>query len=154
MRRKEKEITDKKEIEQIFEDAQVCRLGMFDGEKTYIVPLSFGYEKDTLYFHSALTGRKIDILKKNPNVCFEIDTPGKTISSDKACNWSMAFKSIIGEGSVLFLDDESDKIDAMNIIMGHYSDKDEWDFDSKMVESVSVFKIEIEDISAKRSGTD
>lgn len=153
MRRKEKEITDKKEIEQIFKKALVCRLGLVDGKKPYIVPLNFGYEKDILYFHSALVGRKIDVLKRNSNICFEIDIPGKTISSDKACNWSMVFLSIIGEGRVLFIDNESEKIKALNIIMSHYSDKDEWDFNKKMMEKTLVFKVEIDNVSAKRSGT-
>ncbi len=152
MRRKEKEITDKKEIEQIFKDAQVCRLGLFDGKSPYIVPLNFGYKEDTLYIHSSLVGRKIDILKNNPNVCFEIDIPGKTINSEKACNWSMAFVSIIGEGKAQFLDEEADKINALNIIMEHYSDSGEWDFNKKMMEKTLVFKVEIENISAKRSG--
>ena len=153
MRRKEKEITDKKEIEHIFKEALVCRLGMFDGEKPYIVPLNFGYKDNTIYFHSALAGKKIDILKKNPDVCFEIDIPGKTINSEKACNWSMAFISIIGEGKVLFLNDATDKINALNIIMEHYSDTNEWDFNKKMMGKTLVFKVEIENISAKRSGT-
>ena len=151
MRRKEKEITNGNEIEQIFKEALVCRLGMFDGKIPYIVPMNFGYRDNTLYFHSALVGRKIDILKKNPDVCFEIDIPGKTITSDKACNWSMVFLSIIGEGSVLFIDNESEKIKALNIIMSHYSDKDNWDFNKKMMGKTLVFKVEIENISVKRS---
>ena len=65
MRRKEKEIKDKKEIEQIFKEAHVCRLGMVDGKIPYIVPMNFGYRDNILYFHSALSGRKIDILKNN-----------------------------------------------------------------------------------------
>lgn len=152
MRRKEKEITDKREIEQIFKDAQVCRLGLYDGNSPYIVPLNFGYKENTLFFHSALVGRKIDILKKNPGVCFEIDIPGKTISSDKACNWSMAFLSIIGEGKVIFINNETEKINALNVVMGHYSDKDEWDFNKKMVEKTLVFKVDIDKISVKKSG--
>lgn len=152
MRRKEKEITDKREIEQIFKDAQVCRLGLYDGNSPYIVPLNFGYKENTLFFHSALVGRKIDILKKNPGVCFEIDVPGKTISSDKACNWSMAFLSIIGEGKVIFINNETEKINALNVVMGHYSDKDEWDFNKKMVEKTLVFKVDIDKISVKKSG--
>ncbi|MCK5673907.1 MAG: pyridoxamine 5'-phosphate oxidase family protein [Spirochaetales bacterium] len=153
MRRKEKEITEKNEIEQIFKEAQVCRLGLFDGKSPYIVPLNFGYKEDTLYFHSAMVGRKIDILKRNPNVCFEIDIPGKTINSEKACNWSMSFVSIIGEGKVRFLDDETDKVDALNIIMKHYSESGKWDFNKKMMEKTLAFKVKIENISAKRSGT-
>jgi len=153
MRRKEKELTDQYEIDQIFIEAHVCRLGMLDGVKPYIVPLNFGYKDNTIYFHSALVGRKIDILTKNPEVCFEIDIPGKAISSEKACNWSMAFISIIGEGRVIFIKNESEKIEALNIIMSHYSDKDEWNFNKKMVGKTLVFKVKIENISAKRSGT-
>ena len=64
MRRKEKEIKDKKEIEQIFKYSHVCRLGIFDGKMPYIVPMNFGYRDNILYFHSALEGRKVDIQKK------------------------------------------------------------------------------------------
>jgi len=152
MRRKEKGITNRTEIEQILKEAQVCRLGMVDGKTPYIVPLNFGYRENTLYFHSASSGRKIDILKNNPEVCFEIDIPGKIINSEKACNWGMEFLSIIGEGDVLFLDDEKERVEALNIIMRHYSDKDDWKFNNKMLEKTSVFKVKIDSISAKRSG--
>ncbi|MCD6396118.1 MAG: hypothetical protein J7L71_01140, partial [Spirochaetaceae bacterium] len=74
------------------------------------------------------------------------------ITSDKACNWSMAFLSVIGEGRVLFIDNESEKIKALNIIMSHYSDKDNWDFNKKMMGKTLVFKVEIENISFKKSG--
>jgi nitroimidazol reductase NimA-like FMN-containing flavoprotein (pyridoxamine 5'-phosphate oxidase superfamily) len=152
MRRKEKKITDKKEIEQIFKDAQVCRLGLFDGKYPYIVPMNFGYRDNILYFHSALVGRKIDILKKNPDICFEIDIPGKTIISEKACNWSMAFSSIIGEGKVVFINDKGEQAEALNIIMEHYSRKGEWDFNRKMMDKTLAFKVNIDNISVKRSG--
>jgi nitroimidazol reductase NimA-like FMN-containing flavoprotein (pyridoxamine 5'-phosphate oxidase superfamily) len=65
MRRKDRKITDRAEIEAIIAKAQVCRLAMADKDRPYIVPLSFGYEDNTLYFHSANTGKKIDILKNN-----------------------------------------------------------------------------------------
>lgn len=151
MRRKEKEITDKKEIEQIFETAQVCRIAMIDGRKPYIVPMNFGYKDNILYFHTALYGRKIDILNNNPDVCFEIDIPGEVIKSKEACSWSMAFQSIIGEGSVFFVENVTEKSEALNIIMSHYSDKDEWDFNKKMMEKTLVFKVKINNISVKKS---
>ena len=69
MRRKDKEITDIKEIESILQGAQVCRLGMADNNMPYVIPVCFGYKEHTVYIHSASEGRKIDTLKKNPNVC-------------------------------------------------------------------------------------
>ena len=152
MRRKEKEITDRNNIEQTFKEAQVCRLGLFDGKIPYIVPMNFGYRDDILYFHSAVSGRKIDILEKNPVVCFEIDILGEPVTSEKACNWSMTFKSIIGEGRVSFIDDENEKTDALNIIMGHYSEKTNWEFNRKMMDKTLIFKVKVVSISSKRSG--
>lgn len=144
----------RKDIEQIFKEANVCHLGMFDGKMPYIVPLNFGYKDNILYFHSALSGRKIDILNKNPDVCFEIDISGEPISSDKACNWSIAFRSVMGEGRVSFIDDENKKAEAVNIIMGHYSGNAEWDFNRKMLAKTSVFMVIIDNISTKRSGVE
>jgi uncharacterized protein len=152
MRKKEKEIKDTDSLVQIFKEAQVCRLGMFDGELPYIVPMNFGYSDNILYFHSALSGRKIDIIKNNPNVCFELDIQGDLIDSDKACNWSMKYKSIIGSGKVVFIENEKEKINALNIIMDHYSGKGEWDFNIRMMERTLVFRVEIKEISAKQSG--
>ena len=65
MRRKEKEIVEKSEIEAVISKASVCRLGMAEEGMPYVVPLCFGYENNTLYFHSAKEGKKVDILKKN-----------------------------------------------------------------------------------------
>lgn len=154
MRRKEKEITVRKDIEQIFTEAHVCRLGMFDGEMPYIVPMNFGYRDDILYFHSALSGRKIDILNKNPNVCFEIDIPGEVIKSKAACSWSMSYRSIVGEGKVQFIKDNREKIDAFDIIMNQYSENNNWEFNQKMIDKTLVFKVKIDSISSKKSGTD
>jgi len=57
MRRREKQITDTKQMEQILAQAQVCRLAMVDKGHPYVVPLNFGYRDGALYFHSALEGR-------------------------------------------------------------------------------------------------
>lgn len=152
MRKKEKELINNKEIEQIFKEAHVCRLGMVDGKIPYIVPMNFGYRDNILYFHSALSGRKIDILRENPNVCFEIDIPGEVINSKEACSWSMNYRSIIGEGKAEFIWDEDEKADALNIIMGHYSGKTNWDINRKMLKNTLVFKVLINNMSAKRSG--
>ena len=73
MRKKEKEITEKSEIEAVIQKATVCRVGMSDNNIPYIVPMCFGYQEDAIYVHGSLKGKKTDILKKNQNVCFEFD---------------------------------------------------------------------------------
>lgn len=73
MRRTDREIANRKEIEDILRRSTVCRLAMIDAGRPYLVPLCFGYDAGILYFHSAPVGKKIDLLKKNRNVCFEFD---------------------------------------------------------------------------------
>ena len=73
MRRGEREIKDRKEIEAIIERANVCRIGLSDGKMPYVIPMDFGYKDNCLYFHCAREGKKIDIIKRNNSACFEMD---------------------------------------------------------------------------------
>ncbi len=92
MRRDDREITNCLEIESILHHAIVCRIGLADGDEPYIVPVSFGYEDRTIYFHSAPEGKKISMLKKNSRCCFEVDQCDNVISADRPCDWSMRYQ--------------------------------------------------------------
>ncbi len=81
MRREDKEINDIATIEGIIRKARVCRLALSENGQPYIVPLCFGYKDNNLYFHSAGEGKKLDIIKKNNNVCFEFDIDLELVKS-------------------------------------------------------------------------
>jgi nitroimidazol reductase NimA-like FMN-containing flavoprotein (pyridoxamine 5'-phosphate oxidase superfamily) len=151
MRTKDKEISDGAAIEAIIQKATVCRLGMVDGNKPYIVPLSFGYYDNVLYFHGALKGQKIDILRKNPSVCFEFDLVAEPVESEKACSWSMKYQSVIGFGKAFFVEDSDEKREALSVIMAQYSDQ-LFQFPEKMLKATAVIKVEIESMTGKHSG--
>ena len=150
MRRSEKEITDKLAIEKIINASLVCRLALSDGNQQYIVPLCFGYQDRTLYFHSALEGKKIDILKKNKRTCFEFDVNSEIIKAEKACKWGMKYQSVIGFGKAVLVENIAEKKKALNIIMNHYSDRD-FQFTDKAIKKIAVIKIEIEGMTGKHS---
>ena len=150
MRRSEKEITDESAIEAIINASLVCRLALSDGDQPYIVPLSFGYQDRTLYFHSALEGKKIDILKKNNRTCFEFDVNSEIIKAEKACKWGMKYQSVIGFGKAVLVENIAEKKKALNIIMNHYSDRD-FQFTDKAIKKIAVIKIEIEGMTGKYS---
>jgi nitroimidazol reductase NimA-like FMN-containing flavoprotein (pyridoxamine 5'-phosphate oxidase superfamily) len=150
MRKKEKEITDKNEITAIITKAKVCRLAMLDGTRPYIVPLSFGYHDNTLYFHGSLKGKKIDLIRENPNVCFEFDHLIETSESEKACNWSMKFQSVIGFGKACLLDGKEEKQMALTVIMAQYSAQ-QFDFPEKILQATAVIKVTIESLTGKQS---
>ncbi len=151
MRRKEKEITQKSEIETIIQKSLVCRVGLCDNDIPYIVPLCFGYKDNTIYVHGSLKGRKIDILKKNQNICFEFDINSEVVKAENACEWGMKYKSVIGFGKAFFLEDKKEKQKALNIIMSQYSNKP-FKFPEKVINGTSVIKIEIASMTGKQSG--
>ncbi len=98
MRRSDREEKDQTVIKNVISRPTVCRLGMVDGDKPDVVPLCFVYDGQYLYIHSATKGRKIDVLKKNPNVCFEIDLIAEATTAENACDWGMKYQSVIGFG--------------------------------------------------------
>ena len=150
MRRKEKEIVEKNEIEGVIAAAKVCRLAMADNGQPYIVPLSFGYVDDVLYFHSAMEGKKLDILKKNNKVCFEFDIDAEIKVGKTACEWGMKFRSVIGFGRAYFIEDPESKRSALDTIMGQYS-SDAFEFPDKTIAKTIVIRVEIESMTGKRA---
>ncbi len=151
MRRKDRVITDAPTLKTIIEKSSVCRLGMNHGDRPYILPLSFGFHANSLYFHGALKGLKIDLLRKDPNVCFEFDTLYETLSSEEPCDFDMKYQSIFGTGKAGFIEDLDEKRLALNIIMAQYSDK-EFEFPEKMLKGTAVIKVEIETMTGKQCG--
>jgi nitroimidazol reductase NimA-like FMN-containing flavoprotein (pyridoxamine 5'-phosphate oxidase superfamily) len=106
-------------MEQILEQAQVCRLAMVDQGRPYVVPLNFGYRDGCLYFHSAKEGRKIDVLRADPHVCFEVDELVKINKAAQACDWGVSFRSVIGRGIARILETPAEKKTGLDIIMPH-----------------------------------
>lgn len=151
MRRKDREIS-KDEIFEIINKCMVLRIAMISGDKPYIVPMNFGYSYEgdvlELFFHSAFEGKKIDALKNNPYVCFEMDCGHDLITGENACKYSYRYESVIGEGVVTFLDDMDLKKEALNHLMRHQTGKS-FEFDDKAANSVLVFKITVSEISGK-----
>jgi nitroimidazol reductase NimA-like FMN-containing flavoprotein (pyridoxamine 5'-phosphate oxidase superfamily) len=150
MRRKEKEITVFSEMEDIIRRSQVCRLGLVDEDGAYIVPLCFGYKDNSLFFHSAREGRKIDILKRHNRVCFEFDGDTRITSGKTACAWGMQFRSVIGYGEASFIEDPKEKRRALDIIMGQYADGD-FEYSDKALDKTLIIKVNISSMTGKKS---
>ncbi len=151
MRKKEQEIKNIKDIEAIIEQAEICRLALCDFNMPYIVPLCYGYKEKTLYFHCAPEGKKIDILKKNNNVCFEIEAGAVINKSDIPCNWAIRYKSVIGFGKAYLVTNAQEKKAALDILMSHYANG-KFDYLPKSFANALIIKVVIENMTGKRSG--
>ena len=125
MRRKDREVTEMEEIQQIFDECKVCRIGIMDENGPYIVPVNYGYVREEgkviLYIHGAREGKKIDLIRKNANVGVEIDYRHELVEGDTACQYSYYYASIIGKGAVMKLGDSAANMNVETIPTGSLS---------------------------------
>lgn len=153
MRRKDREVTDPALIDEIIRQSQCCRLGLAEDGKVYIVPLHFGcVEQDgkrIFYFHSASQGRKLDLIRRNGWAGFELDCGCVLQPAECACEYSAAFRSIIGGGTVTIVENDAEKRAGLEAIMAHSTGKNGWSFDDAAVEKVCVIRLEVQELSCK-----
>ncbi|MGZ7109671.1 MAG: pyridoxamine 5'-phosphate oxidase family protein [Methanobacterium sp.] len=152
IRRQDKEIKDQALIRNILHKAKFCRIGLSDDNKPYIVPMNFVFKTNRLYLHSAREGRKIEIIRKNNNVCFEIDIKTELITSKIACDWSMRYLCIIGYGKAHLIIDSEEKRKALDIIMDKYSPDSSFDYSDDSISKVIIIEVKIMEMTGKKSG--
>lgn len=152
MRRKEREVTEISQIEEIIHKSDVCRIAFADGNKPYIVTMNFGYEQNParLYFHCAAEGRKIDMIKSNSNVCFEMDTDHQLYGGKDPCDWGMHYSSVVGYGRISILDENEARKTGMASIMEHYTHRKEYEFDNQVFGRTVILMLEIAEMTGKK----
>lgn len=154
MRRKDREVTNKDEILEIIRKCDVCRLAFYDEDYPYIIPMNFGFSSEgadiELLFHCANAGKKLDLIKANPKAGFEMDCSHKLIlGKEKDCNSTMEYESICGNGMIEILSEDR-KVYALTQLMNQYSSKDNFEFSEKDLMGITVFKLTVQHIYAKR----
>jgi nitroimidazol reductase NimA-like FMN-containing flavoprotein (pyridoxamine 5'-phosphate oxidase superfamily) len=151
MRKKEKEIRDTAEIEAVIRKADTCRLGLSVDNQAYIVPLNFGFDGKYLYFHTAREGKKIDMIRRNNRVCFEMDVNCQMVRAENPCDWTMKFQSVIGYGKAFLLTDAEEKRRGLDAIMAHYSGR-LGEYPENLLDRLAVIRVDIETMTGKQSG--
>ena len=154
MRRKDKEITDSKEIRKIIEDAVYCNVAMCQNNNPYVVPMNFGFQEDYVYLHSVNEGWKIDILKENPQVCIAIVQKVQFIKSLNICRSSMKYNSVLIFGKAEFILDQIEREKALGFIVRHYDkniEKDALEFSKYDLDKLTLLKVKIEKVTGKKS---
>ena len=152
MRRKDREITDFNEMLEIMKKCDICRIALNDEEFPYIVPLNFGLDiqedKVLLYFHSAMKGKKLDLITKDNRAAFEMDCDHNFILYEERMSCTMGYASITGHGIIEFVPKE-DKYEALKILMRHYHAED-FKFNTDMIKVTTVLKMTVTDMVGKR----
>jgi hypothetical protein len=151
MRRQDRKITDREEIDAILRSAKVMHLALADNNVPFVVPLFFGYDGTSLYFHSAPEGTKIEILKRNDRVCFVVSIDHGVIESDKACDFEAKHRTVIGSGKAVFIEDDEAKIKALDLIVAKLSDK-KFAYPKENLSRTAVVRIDCDSIKGKKHG--
>lgn len=152
MRRHEREITDKRELEAVLAKATVVHLAMTDGARPYVVPMNFGFAGGCLYVHCAKEGRKVDILRRNPHVCFNVFTDDAVIPGHgpTACSFTSRYRSVTGSGRVEFIDDDEGRRKALDVILAHYA-AGPFQYDDAALARTCVLRIDVESMTGKKA---
>jgi nitroimidazol reductase NimA-like FMN-containing flavoprotein (pyridoxamine 5'-phosphate oxidase superfamily) len=155
MRKANREITDFDEIVGVMQDCGVCRLALNGPDGTpYIVPLNFGLAVDgnavALYFHSALEGLKLDLIRRDNRAAFEMDCKHQLLPAEEGCRCSFAYESVMGAGTISLVDGE-EKVRGLDLIMAHYHLGENAHYSPAVVQRTAVYRLDVKTITGKRN---
>ena len=152
MTKRERQITDEAQIMDILDKGKVLHLGLAVDNEPYVVPMNYGYTHEdgklVIYLHSAVRGKKLDMIRANPKVFFEIDCDLVPFESELPCQYGLAYSSVMGKGIARIVDDVEEKKRAMSILMKTQTGKD-FTFEDRLVSIVAVVRIDVEAYTAK-----
>ena len=152
MTKRELQITDESQILRILDTAKVLHLGMAVDNEPYVVPMNYGYTQEdgkvVLYLHSALRGKKLDMIRQNPKVFFELDCDRVPFEGNMPCQYGLSYASVMGRGTARIVEDVEEKKTAMSILMKTQTGKD-FSFEDRLVSIVAVIRIDVAEYTAK-----
>ena len=152
MTKRERQVTDPEQILHILDTGKVVHLGLSVNDEPYVVPMNYGYTMEegklTLYLHSAVRGKKLDMIQANSKVFFEIDCDRMPFEGRVPCQYGMVYSSIMGRGTATLVEDAEAKKQAMTILMKTQTGKD-FSFNDRLVSIVPVIRIDVSEYTAK-----
>ena len=152
MTKRERQVTDPGQIRHILDTAKVLHLGLCVDNEPYVVPMNYGYTEENgklvVYLHSAVRGKKLDMIRANPKVFFSIDCDRQPFTGDLPCQYGLVYSSIMGKGKARIVEDVEEKKQAMAILMKTQTGKD-FAFADRLVSMVAVIRIDVEEYTAK-----
>ena len=153
MRKIDRKVTEIPAINTVIEEMDAIRVGFYDGEEVYIVPLSFGFVEEggkyTFYMHGAKAGRKADLVKQCGKAGFEMDKAICVQTDPEPCDHTVTYNSIIGHGTIEEVTDPQEKVVGLNAIMKQNTGKGDWEFPEKMIEATLVMKLTADWLTCK-----
>ena len=153
MRRKEREVTDKKEILEMLEKCDTVRIGIQGAEYPYVVPVSFGMavenEEPVIYFHCAKQGMKLELLQEHAGVCVEGDRFLGVQRTEHGI--TTRYESVIGIGECQFAETPDEVEKGIRAVLAHYGCHDFPLEQCNGLNHMKVGRIRLESLYGKRN---
>lgn len=122
-RMKTHQLTDK-EIKRLLLDCPTGTLATVNSDGTpYNVPVHYVFAHNVVYIHGLPAGQKIENLKRNPNICFNVyEMRGLLIDrEEKPCDTNTAYASVVIQGTAQLVEDMNEKETALSAIIHKYT---------------------------------
>lgn len=150
MRRKRQQLSDE-ESYVILQKATSGTLALLgDGGYPYAVPISYVFSEGKLYFHSALSGHKVDAIRGCDRASFCV------VAQDdvKPALYTTFFRSVIAFGRIHIVDDEAEKLAAAHLLGNRYNPHQDEALQKELENGLArmlVIRLDIEHLTGKES---
>lgn len=152
MHKKEREITDPVRMRSILKKGKYAVIALCREGEPYVVTLSYGYDeaRSALYFHTALQGLKLEIIKANPGACATVIIDRGYLMGE--C--SHGYRSVVMNGTMRVVESLVEKKHGMDILLLHLEENPDAVrrrslMDDKAYERTCILRLDIKDMTGK-----
>ena len=153
MRKQNKRITDLAIIFNLLDTCHVGRLATISSDGwPMIKPLNFARDGWSLYFHCAMEGEKLDDIRRDCRVCFEVDLPIAYAkgSIENPCQAHYLYRSVIIRGRAFRVEDRAEKIRALDCLMRKFQPETDFSgYSDEKLDITGIVRIDIDDLAGK-----
>jgi nitroimidazol reductase NimA-like FMN-containing flavoprotein (pyridoxamine 5'-phosphate oxidase superfamily) len=149
MRKAAREVTDRHDIEDILARAEVLFLALHDEPAPYVIPLNFAFADGALWFHGALEGTKLDLIRRNPAVGFSAVAGPGVVPAPAACDFSARGSSVVGRGTARVCTDPAEHRRGLDALMRRHG-MSAPDYRADSLARTRVVRIDVEEVRGKR----
>jgi len=152
VREAQRAVYDRDTVNQILDEAFLCHVGFVADGQPYVIPTSYGRERNVLYVHGSAASRMLRNLDQGVPVCITVTLLDGLVLARSVFNHSMNYRSVVILGTATLVDDPAEKIVALRALSEHILPH-RWDDarqpNEKELKATSVLRIPIEEFSAK-----
>jgi nitroimidazol reductase NimA-like FMN-containing flavoprotein (pyridoxamine 5'-phosphate oxidase superfamily) len=152
VRKANKEIKDVSVIVQLLKTCHVGRLGTIGSDGYPIVkPVNFAYHAGKIYFHTALAGEKIEDIRRDNRVCFEVDLPIAFVRAvNQPCEAAYLYRSVIIKGRASLAEDHGERTQAFKSLMDKYQPEGGYGpYPAEKLAMTGIVRIDVEEMTGK-----